>query len=200
MRTFAAVLFSSLAISALIYAVFSGNHLRLWLRYDGKIHLRLRLYLLEGLLLHDFMISGGKAVRMAKKDRRLLSLVFSKVGSGKNRNSFFNPKAIDGIFQMLKKSRLQWSLRMELGTDDAAQTALICGALMSFLRAGALFSLSLVPSQAQKISVLPVMRPCANINFSCMFSIKTGHIIIAAAKLALERIVTKIFQKGKKSN
>jgi hypothetical protein len=188
MKTFAAVLFISLAISALIYAISSGNHLRLWLRYDGKLHLRVRLYLLEGLFLYDFMISGGEAVRMSKKDRRLLSLVFRK--KNKKSKSPFSPKAGD-ILQLLKKCKLQWSLRMELGTDDAAQTALICGALMSFLRASALFSLSIIPLQVQKINVSPVMRPCANINFSCMFSIKTGHIIIAAAKLALRGITAK---------
>ncbi|MGI5899508.1 MAG: hypothetical protein ACOX8S_06235 [Christensenellales bacterium] len=199
MRTFITVLFSSLAISALIYAISSSNHLRLWLRYDGKIHLRVKLYLLEGLFLYDFMISGGEAVRMTKRERRLLSLLIGKKNKKQGKNKAFSLKFGD-ILQLMKKSRALWSLRMKLGAEDAAHTALVCGALMSFLKAGALFSLSFIPLQSQKISVLPVMQPCVNINFSCMLSIKTGHIIFGAAKTAVKSIKVKLSQMNNKPN
>ena len=164
--------------TALGYIVKTICHLRLWLKFDGKIHIRVRLYLFDGLLIYDYLISGGAIDSMSLREKKLLSALISQKGA-KPQNLFANTKSLLG------KARADWRLNLLIGTDNAAATALVAGALTSVLKAVALTSLSLLPLQSQKICVSPAAKPAAKIEFSCMISIKTGHIIVIAAKMAI---------------
>lgn len=83
-------------------------------------------------------------------------------------------------------------LRMRVGTGDAAATALAAGAV----RAAALSVLSLIKNRPPcDLRVEPVFRePCLLIYARCIFFVRAGDIMIAAAKTAVKKMQKEGFK------
>ena len=184
--------FFILLTAALIHLTKSESHLRVWVRFDGKLSLRVELYLFGGLLLFDYLITAGKISTLSPRERKLLRAINSQKNAA--------PVPFSHLRPLLKNMRAAWTLNITAGTDDAAATALIAGALSSALKAAALASLRLIPRQTQKLSVTPASSPSVKIDFSCMISIKTGHIIIMAVQVAAKILFNFVKNSGGISN
>jgi len=86
------------------------------------------------------------------------------------------------------------SLQANIGTGDAAATALICGGTFAFFYTFAYFLKEKYNLQNQQIVVVPnFQRPYMDLDLDCIINFKLGHIIIAGMKVLTSKLEKVIY-------
>lgn len=140
----------------------------------------------------NFSAAGSLTIKLLNITIRQFSFSYNIGGSGKLRCNFKLPirkrktesPFIEIDFEgLLKKTKVNWSAKLSVGTGDAAMLSLIIGFLRTFLITLASVSLAKIPLQTQYISISPVYgKNELRTGFSCILKAHLGHIIIETIK------------------
>jgi len=110
-----------------------------------------------------------------------------------NSNYKFFVQNIDIIKYILSKIKVSnISLNLEIGTGDAAETAIISGAVIFIFSAIQSYVINRYSSKPQPIRILPYFETKVfNMDLNCIIHLRIGHIIIAGI-----RIIGRIIKGG----
>lgn len=127
---------------------------------------------------------------LPRKRRRRLPARFAKLikteeggGLGKAYKKY-KDKLLPVMKYIGKKTKIDdFSLRLTMGTGDAAETGILYGTAWIVIGNFMAFTGSYLKINNPKIVIVPVFnRIQFSVDFSCIIRIKTGHIIIAGIK------------------
>lgn len=150
------------------------DRLKVWLRLFGLIRIEYNIRLASGRLTEDIierLPPGGPDAWLAAARRRLSQL------------DRFNTAT---LYLMSSVYIRRLAFAVELGTGDAALTGLTVGAIWSLFgssRGLAPRLLRFAPGQPQLFLTPRFDRAGLRLRFSCIFSLRAGHIIVAGSKL-----------------
>lgn len=166
------LLLAFMALTILL-ALLTKNHISIRLSIeDTQVYLRIQLYLLGELIKRDYYLSHDQGNVQTNMHR-----------SKKKKKSFTGWTA-----SALSKCKAVWSVFCQIGTQDAAQTAILCGLLGTILKSGAAFLASKVPCQRQHFLVIPRLDKASFVfHFRCMITIQTGTIVMVVLKNTIRR-------------
>lgn len=135
------------------------------------------------LLRYKIEAEGGIRNKLINRIIKLMSLEEGKnvyKAYKNNRNVI-----ISSAKYITSKSKIRnFDLRLDLGTGDAAATGVLYGIAWAAIGSIMAFAKSRLNIDKHSIIVFPVFdKECLSIDFSCIISIKSGHIIYAGFRL-----------------
>lgn len=152
--------------------------------FGGILRLRLNLTL-------DKKRKGFYSLILRKTDSKLdketsLEEVFKLIK--KNYKKLFSQ--VDVVKYLLSKAKISnLSLNLELGTGDAAQTAIISGAIAFIFSAIQSYIVNRYSLGPQALRVLPCFNYIVfNMDLDCIIHLRIGHIIFAGTRIIGRKI------------
>lgn len=182
----------------MILSFFSNLQLSLKIKIDNRTNYSFfTIRLFGGLIRLRFNFS------LKSLDKRAVSVILRKTDSGYERHT-----EIDDIFQLISKAYKKYSkhgqqlkrlvskatihhssLNMTVGVGDAAQTALLSGAMLTILTFMNVHMKNTLRLEESQIKLTPFFGGMKfAMSLDCIIDIKLGHIIITGIRMLTQSI------------